>query len=100
MGRPVRSQIRQNIVEILHVLRNGYGYEISKIYRQIFPKATVRSMYYHLRKGLETKEFKVERIEKSKGEYSWGSEAEKTIYSLAENAQPKGDSRVKEFLNK
>ena len=100
MARPLKSQIRQNIVEILHFLRAGYGYEIFKIYREIYPKVTMRSIYYHLKKGLETKEFKVERIEKSKGDYSWGGEAEKTIYAPGENSQPKIDERVKQHIEK
>ncbi|MBI3033788.1 hypothetical protein HYY72_01380 [Candidatus Woesearchaeota archaeon] len=100
MARPPKSQIRQNIVEILHFLRAGHGYGIFKIYREIYPKATMRSIYYHLKKGIDTGEFRVERIEKAKGEYSWGGEAEKTIYALGENAQPKADQRVREFLEK
>ena len=43
-GRPVRSEIRQNIVEILHFIKKAYGYEIYKIYVAIFPKVTLRSI--------------------------------------------------------
>jgi len=50
-GRPVKSEIRQNIVEILYFMKQGYGYEIYKVYVAIFPKVTMRSIYYHLRKG-------------------------------------------------
>src|SRR3989338_4872241 len=85
MGSPAKSAIRQNIIEILHFLKKGYGYAIFKIYREIFPKVTMRSIYYHLKKGVATGEFRIERIEKSSGNYSWGSEAEKTIYALGEN---------------
>ena len=31
-GRPVKSAIRQNIIEILNFIKRGYGYEIYKIY--------------------------------------------------------------------
>ena len=53
-GRPVKSQIRQNIIEILFYLGKGYGYQISKIYNEAIPQVTQRSVYYHLRKGVHT----------------------------------------------
>jgi len=97
-GRPVRSEIRQNIVEILYFLGSAPGYDIYKIYISVYPKVTMRSIYYHLKKGVELGEFKIDRIEKVKGDYSWGPEAEKTFYSLGDKAEPKIDYRVKEFL--
>ena len=99
-GRPIKSEIRQNIIEILHFLGEGHGYQIYKIYRAIFPKVTMRSIYYHLKKGLETNEFKVAKIEKESGDYSWGPEAEKTYYSLGKAAKPKIDVKVKEYFSK
>ena len=68
-GRPEGSEIRQNIVEILFYMRSAYGYEIYKAYAAIFPMATMRSIYYHLNKGVEIGEFKVERIEEEKWNY-------------------------------
>ncbi len=99
-GRPLRSVIRQNIVEILHHIDKSYGYEIAKMYLEIFPAVTQRSIYYHLRKGVMTKEFEVHEIRKEKGDFSWGSVVEKTYYSLGKDAQPKGDNRVKEYVEK
>ena len=99
-GRPVSSQIRQNIIEILYLLGKSYGYDIYKVYRAVFPKITMRSVYYQLRKGVELGEFKVERVSKEKGNYSWGSEAEKTYYKLGPNAKPRGDKRIREYLEK
>ncbi len=97
-GRPVRSQIRQNIVEILHYLGEGYGYKICKIYNEVFPVVTQRSIYYHLRKGIMTKEIAVHKIEQEQGKFSWGPVVEKIYYSLGSNAQPQGLARVKEFV--
>lgn len=97
-GRPVSSVIRQNITEILFFLGKGYGYDIYKTYTAIFPKVTLRSIYYHLRKGIDLGEFEVEKIEKEKGNYSWGEIAEKIYYKLGKNAAPKGDRRVKDFF--
>jgi len=52
-GRPVKSEIRQNMVEILHFIPKAYGYELYKVYVAIFPKVTLRSIYYHLKKGVD-----------------------------------------------
>lgn len=98
MARPFKSQIRQNIIEIINFLGPSYGYEIYKIYKVIYPKATLRVIYYHLKRGVDIGEFKVEKIERSKGDYSWGGESEKIIYALGPKAKPKGEERVKEFL--
>ena len=97
-GRPVKSEIRQNVVEILHFIQKAYGYEIYKHYVAIFPKVTLRSIYYHLKKGVSLGEFQINKIEKEKGNYSWGSEAEKIYYSLGPNAKPAGNDRVKQYV--
>ena len=97
-GRPIKSQIRQNIVEILHYLGEGYGYQVAKMYNEIFPQVTQRSIYYHLQKGILTKEIEVYKIEEEEGNYSWGSKVEKKYYSLGKNAEAKGEKRVKEYL--
>ena len=99
-GRPVQSQIRQNIIEILAHLGEGYGYQISLLYNQIFPACTMRSVHYHLKKGLETQEFTVKRIVKEEGKYSWGAHAEKIYYGLGENAKLKMEQRAAAFFEK
>ena len=99
-GRPIGSQIRQNIVEILYFLKQGYGYDIYKIYREVFPPVTLRSIYYHLRKGVQLEEFKVQRIKAEKGNYSWGESAEKIYYSLGKNAKSSGLEKVKKAVEK
>ncbi len=98
-GRPAKSAIRQNIIEILNFIKKGYGYDIYKIYIKLFPKVTLRSIYYHLKKGTSLDEFKME-TESVKGDYSWGDTAEKKIYMLGPKAKPKGDPRIKEALEK
>lgn len=98
-GRPVKSAIRQNIIEILYFMKKGYGYDIYKTYVKIFPKVTMRSIYYHLKKGTALDEFKME-VESVKGNYSWGNTAEKKMYALGSKAKPKGDPRIKEALEK
>jgi hypothetical protein len=99
-GRPAKSLIRQNIVEILHFMGSGYAYEIAKIYSDIFGSATMRSVYYHLRKGVETQEFVVKEIKRERGEYSWGPEAEKTYYALGPAAAPHALHNVKGYFDR
>jgi hypothetical protein len=99
-GRPCRSEIRQNIVEILYFLGKGYGYQISKIYKEVFAPASQRSIYYHLQKGVQLGEIDLNKIEEEEGEFSWGKTAEKIYYSLGRKAKPKGELRVKEFLDR
>lgn len=98
-GRPVQSEIRQNMIEILYVLGEAYGYQIYKVYKKVFPPVTLRSMYYHLKKGTQLGEFVKLRVEKDQGEYSWGPSAERIVYKLGANAKPKGDPRIKEQMN-
>ena len=99
-GRPVKSEIRQNIIEILHFLGKGYGYQIAKIYRQIFPACTREVIYYHLKKGVKLGEIEVNEVKKEKGEYSWGEVVEKIYYSLGPNAKALGMDRVKDEITK
>lgn len=99
-GRPVFSEIRQNIVEILFLKGTAYGYELTNIYLDIFPSVTRRSIYYNLKKGLQTKEFKIEKVQLEKGNYSWGTQAEKVYYKLGPNAKPHGNKEVKKYFQK
>ena len=70
------------------------------MYNEIFPAVTQRSIYYHLRKGILTKEIEMHKIEQEKGDFSWGSVVEKKYYVLGRNADPKGDKRVKAFISR
>ncbi len=97
-GRPPQSQIRQNIIEILYYLKEGYGYQISKIYNKAFPKASQRVIYYHLRKGVGLEELKVKKIHTEKGDFSWGDSVEKIVYTLGERAEPKVVEKVKDAI--
>jgi len=99
-GRPTYSGIRQHMVDILYFLGRAYGYEIYKVHKALYPKVTLRVIYYHLKKGVALGEFKVENIERSKGEYSWGGEAEKIYYSLGSNARPKMDPKIKDYVDR
>ena len=98
-GRPVGSNVRQNMQEILYFLGSAHGYHIFKVYKELYPKITLRAIYYHLSKGKELEEFKVSDIKREGGNYSWGTEAEKIFYELGPKATPKMDPRVKVLLD-
>ena len=97
-GRPPKSRIRQNLIELVSAMGKGYGYEIYKNYRELFPKAAQRSIYYHLKKGTQLGEFELHGVVTSQGQYSWGRVSEKVIYKLGPNGMPKGDERVRKFF--
>lgn len=99
-GRPIGSEVRQNVIEILNIVGKAYGYEIHKIYNQIYPPTTRENVYYHLKKGVKLGEIEIEEIKQEKGEYSWGTIVEKTYYKLGPKAKPFGDDRVKRFIEK
>lgn len=97
-GRPVHSEIRQNIMDLLFYLKKGYGYQIAKIYMEIFPKCTRESVYYHLKKGVDLGQFVIHEVRNEEGDFSWGPTVQKTYYSLGESASPRQSSRIQEAV--
>jgi len=63
-GRPLKTEIRENIALILKHTNIAYGYQIYKIYKDIFGKLSLRNMYYNLKKGVELGEFVLVNIKK------------------------------------
>jgi hypothetical protein len=88
-GRPLGSEVRQNLIELLFVKGKGYGYQIHKWYIKKFPAVSQRVIYYNLKKGVEIEEFQVETI-RTKGEFSWGSSSERNYFKLGKKARPTG----------
>ncbi len=86
-GRPQKSNIRQNIVNILFLLKEATGYDIYKVYVKFFGKVTLRSIYYNLHKGVLLDLFSLKEVKKEIGDYSWGSSAEKIYYSIGKKAK-------------
>ncbi len=86
-GRPVKSSIRRNIVNILYVLGEATGYDIYKVYIKFFGKVTLRSIYYNLHKGVLLDLFVLKETKRELGDYSWGSSAEKIYYSIGKKAK-------------
>jgi hypothetical protein len=94
-GRPIGSKVRQNIVEILYFFKKLHGYELYKTYLDLYPKVTMRLIYYHMKKGISTGEFKIDKVERKSGKYSWGSDVENIIYALGPAAKPIVEPRIK-----
>lgn len=99
-GRPVGSKIRDNIIDILFIMEEGYGYEIHKVYQSIFGKVAQKSIYYNLARGIDTSEFKLKEVKKETGDFSWGSIVEKNIYCLGDNAKARLNEDIKAYFDK
>ena len=100
LGRKPNSQIREDIVDLLHFLKEAYGYELYKKYCKVYDKkVSMRSIYYHLNKGVELGIFNLKEIRNVSGDFSWGSGAKQVIFELGTNAQPKMSQDVYNKLN-
>ncbi len=99
-GRPTKSVIRQNIIEILYYMGEGYGYQIYKAYKELLSAVTLRVIYSHLAKGKSLGEFEVAGVKKTVGDYSWGPEAERIFYKLGPQAKPHMLPEVKAFFER
>jgi len=97
-GRPVGSDIRQRMVDILAVVGQGYGYELHKIYCEIFTPCTREVVYYHLRTGVKLGQFVIEKVVSEEGSYSWGKTVEKTYYRLGPAAQPRAMPSIENYM--
>ncbi len=99
-GRPIGSKVRQNIVEILYFYKHLHGYDLYKIYKELYKPVTMRLIYYHMKKGLDTGEFRIYKVDKKVGTYSWGGTSENILYELGPKANPMIEPHVKIFWEK
>ncbi|MBI2176250.1 hypothetical protein HYU40_02770 [Candidatus Woesearchaeota archaeon] len=97
-GRPSHSPVRQNITELLAQFGELHGYEAYKHYVKVFPKVSMRAVYYSLRNGVKKGYFKIAKVEKKTGNYSWGPEAQRVYYANGEMAKPTGDMKVRKYF--
>lgn len=93
-GRPLGSEVRKNLINMIFILGKSYGYELAWMYNTLFPKVTRRLIYYHLNKSVKIEELNVDKIEEESGDYSWGSKAEKKYYSLGPKALPNPNTKL------
>ena len=99
-GRSLGSPIRDNLIELLHFIGPSYGYSLFKNYKKVWGNVSLRSIYHHLSKGVDLGLFEVKGVEKAKGEYSWGSGVQRTVYKLSSGTVAKKDPIIKETLKK
>lgn len=99
-GRPHRSEVRQRMEKIVDGLGVGYGYQIYKIYRAAYEKATMRNIYYHLKTGIALGVFVEIEPEEAAGNYTWGSKVERKRYLLGPNSTQKTDLRTEDAIKK
>ncbi len=99
-GRPPKSIIRERMREILAVLGTSYGYEIYKVYTAAFSQTTIRSMYYHLNKGVELGEFNLVGVREEKGSYTWGDRTTRRYYNLKKGVEGKLNEDLEEIIKK
>ncbi|MBI3036987.1 hypothetical protein HYY73_04540 [Candidatus Woesearchaeota archaeon] len=97
-GRPQGSPVRQNVTELLSQFGELHGYDVYKHYAKLFPKVSMRAVYYSLRNGVKKGYFKIAKVERQHGSYSWGPEAQRVYYALGETAKPVGDAKVKKYF--
>ena len=64
------------------------------IYQKVFGRVNLRLIYYHLSKGVELGIFNVKEVQKIEGDYSWGPDAKRIIFTLTNLARPKGSLDV------
>ena len=98
-GRKPVSEIRDNIAELLFFAGEAYGYELYKKYLKVFgQKISMRSIYYHLSKGVELGEFAVNRVENIRGSFTWGEGVRRVVFKLGPNAKPSGRVDIRNKL--
>lgn len=86
-GRPEGSIVRNRIVSIIKKVETSYGYEIYKLYKELFGNVHIRTIYYNLKKGIEKEEIIVVNVKRELGNYSWGDEVEKVYFSVGPYAK-------------
>lgn len=81
-GRPIKTEIREKVGAILQKVNIAYGYQIYKLYKEIFGNVSLRNLYYNLKKGVDLGEFVVVEVKLEKGDYTWGGEVEHKYYAI------------------
>jgi len=79
-GRKPGSVVRDNIIDLLRKKGPMHGYQIYKSYREVYGPISLRLIYYHLHKGIDSGEIEISHISDEEGPYSWGPKARKVYY--------------------
>jgi hypothetical protein len=97
-GRPKGSRTRDRVGGILSVIERGTGYDVYRIYREVYGSITSRSIYYNLHQGVLLDDFELDEITVESGEYSWGGKAEKKYYKPGRKAKHHVDDDTKQSI--
>jgi len=97
-GRPVKSVVRDRLIEILFVIGKDTAYNLHKHYVSIFGKCSQRNIYYQLQKGKDLDLFQIEEIVDEKGNFSWGETARKVYFKLGKGAKPQINLEVRNYF--
>ncbi len=73
--------MRKRIGVLLDKINYSYGYEIYKLYKELFGDTKIRNVYYNLKKGVIEGEFVLIEVKKEFGNYTWGGETERVYYT-------------------
>lgn len=98
-GRPLKSIVRERLVEILYLGGKMTAYDAHKHYIALFGATTRRNVYYQLEKGAVLNLFSIKQVVEEKGDYSWGETTRKVYYVLGKAALPKLDKHVKKYFD-
>jgi hypothetical protein len=88
MARKAGSPIRTNIICILAALKKANGYQIYKVYKQLYAPCSLRVIYYHLQRGVQYGLFVIDSVVETKGSYSWGTTSQQAFYRLEPSVKP------------
>ncbi|MGE0792614.1 MAG: hypothetical protein AB7V77_00355 [Candidatus Woesearchaeota archaeon] len=99
-GRPSKSLVRDNIIELLFVLGKETAYNLHKYYVKLFPNTSRRNIYYQLQKGVVMELFEIENVVDEKGNFSWGTTTRKVYYKLGKQSNPKLNERIVNYFKK
>ncbi len=95
-GRPNKSIVRERMQQIVDAIGVTYGYEIFKVYAAAFSPIDIRSMYYHLRKGVALDEFALVGVKEEKGAFTWGDISIRRYYVLGPEAKERATEELRQ----
>jgi hypothetical protein len=85
-GRPVKTEIREKLTSLLIHTNSAYGYELYRLYKEVFGPVSLRNIYYNLKKGALLGEFIIVEAKREPGQFTWGSESEHIYYTTGPHA--------------
>ena len=98
-GRKAGSVARDRMQQVVDALGVSYGYEIFKAYEAAFSPIELRSVYYHLNKGIGLEEFELVGVKAEKGPFTWGDISIRRYYILGPEAKEHASEELRTVVN-